>query len=349
MINSFRKTVIAGMLLSLYCLPSLEAATSEPGNPAKATLKSSALVSQSEIRADCLIKADCDTALRHELAEIQLGHIPDPLGELIISEKELAGKLGLFAGRLQLPKKVIIKRQGAFLKGSDVIARIKKICNPENHADLEIDSSRIPANIILPGNLKSWELKANSDNRLGMRLLSLTAETDGGSFRQLIQISVARIIEAASLTRLAKPGELISADMIGKKRVELKSEQTNMPMTYEEAIGKCLTRYKSAGTILRSSDLSTDNNSICIDKFKSNRKKSFNVPVLRSNDRSNWVIKPGDSVDFRFANGTLELSFPARAIEGGEIGDQINLINLKNQKKVQGIITDKGHVEYAKN
>ncbi len=336
------------MLLSLTAMAPAMAATSEPGNPARATLKSSALVNHSEIKADCLIKSECDPVLKQELAGVKLGHIPDPLGELTISQQELKEKLGSFASKLDIPKRVVIKRQGAFLKGSDVVSTIKKICNPDAKADIEVDTSRIPHNIILPGNLKTWEIKANSDNSLGMRLFSLTADTDGGSFRQLIQVSVVRIIEAAEMNRLAKPGEKITSSMIGKKRVELKSEQANLPMTYEEALGKCLGRYKSAGTILRSSDISSGENNICANKAEKQTSKSFNS-VLQRNDRSQWVVKPGDNVDFHFANGTLELSFPARAMEGGEIGDQINLINLRNQKKVQGVITDKGRVEYAKN
>ncbi len=349
MIKTLRNTLSAGLLLSLTVMPLAMAATSEPVNPARATLKSSALVNYSEIKADCLIKTECDPVLKQELAGVKLGHIPDPLGELTISQQELREKLGSFAVKLDIPKRVVIKRQGAFLKGADVIASIKSICNPESKGDIEVDTSRIPHNIVLPGNLKTWELKANSDNRLGMRLFSLTAETDGGSFRQLIQVSVVRIIEAAEMNRLAKPGERITSNMIGKKRVELKSEQANLPMTYEEALGKCLGRYKSAGTILRSSDISNGEENICENKSEKKNRKSLNNAVLQRNDRSQWVVKPGDNVDYHFANGSLELSFPARAMEGGEIGDQINLINLRNQKKVQGVITDKGRVEYAKN
>lgn len=349
MIDAIKKAVCNLLLLSLCSIPTVRAATSEPRNPAKATLKTSALVSKSEINADCLIKPDCDQLLKQELASIQLGYIPEPLGELIIDRQALAEKLGNFASRIELPNKVVIKRQGAFLKGAEIIEKIKEICNPNAEENVQIDTSRIPTNVVLPGNLKSWQLNTNSDNRLGMRLFSLTAETDGGSFRQLIQVSVVKRIEAAALNRLAKPGETISKSMIGKKIVELKSEQANLPVTYEEALGKCLGRYKSPGTVLRSSDLSSGENNICNHKTEGNKRQRPRRKSFQRNNRENWAVKPGDNVDFRFENGTLELSFPARAMEGGEIGDRINLINLRNQKKVQGVITDKGRVEYAKN
>lgn len=91
-----------------------------------------------------------------------------------------------------------------------------------------------------------------------MKLFVLTADTDGGPFRQLIQIKVNRIVEAAQLARLAKPGETISENLIRPHKVTLKSDQATVPLSYAEAIGKSLRRFKSAGTILRSSDLSAE-------------------------------------------------------------------------------------------
>jgi flagella basal body P-ring formation protein FlgA len=182
-----------------------------------------------------------------------------------------------------------------------------------------------------------------------MRLFVLNAKTDGGNFRQLIQVNVARIIQAAQLTRLSKPGEMISSNMINKKRVEVKSEQANLPVSYSDAVGKCLERFKSAGTILRSSDVSDKTTDICAEPAKKRMKHKRRKLAFKGSDRSQWVVNPGDQVKFLFSNGSLALSFPAKAIEGGEIGDHIRLINLKTKKRIQGKITDRGQVEYAKN
>jgi flagella basal body P-ring formation protein FlgA len=43
------------------------------------------------------------------------------------------------------------------------------------------------------------------------------------------------------------------------------------------------------------------------------------------------------------------MTFPAKAIEGGQVGDSIRLINLRTKKRIKGTITDKGQVEYAQN
>ena len=60
-----------------------------------------------------------------------------------------------------------------------------------------------------------------------------------------------------------------------------------------------------------------------------------------------WLIKPGDNVEFRVNSGALSLSIPAKAVQGGNSGDEIELINLKNKRRISGVITEKGIVEYA--
>lgn len=315
-----------------------------------AAIKSTVLVNSSEIKADCLIKNEVSSEIREKLATIQLGHIPDPLGELILDKTDIQRKLGDFASKLAIPERITIRRAGIILKGSEISQRITAICQGSGAEDLSIDLSRIPGNIVLPGTLQAWKVSTNSDNTLGMRLFVLTAQTDGGPFRQLIQVRVSRIVEAAELTRLARPGETISSRMIRKKQVEVKSDQSNIPVTYAEAVGKCLGRFKSAGTILRSSDLSTGPGNICknIDKSSFNRDDQSDNPA-RAMGRAAWVIKPGENVDFHFNSGTLSLKIPARAVQGGSEGDEITLINLQNQRRIRGVIKEKGRVEYAQN
>jgi flagella basal body P-ring formation protein FlgA len=311
-------------------------------------LKSTVLINSSEIKADCLIKSEASPELRENLAAIQLGHIPDPLGELVLAGSDIERKLGSLASRLSIPDHVTIRRAGAMLKGADIAERITSLCKGPDAEDLAVDLSRVPTNIVLPGALQNWEINTNSDNILGMRLFVLTAQTDGGPFRQLIQVRVSRIVEAAELTRLARPGETINNNMIRRKQVEVKSDQSNIPVTYAEAVGKCLGRFKSAGTVLRSSDLSTGSGNICksSDKSDSNLRSESFVKVAK---RDSWVIKPGENVDFHFNSGTLSLKIPARAVQGGSEGDEITLINLQNQRRIRGVIKEKGRVEYAQN
>ncbi|KAF1083270.1 MAG: hypothetical protein GQF41_0048 [Candidatus Rifleibacterium amylolyticum] len=337
--------------IALLCCSQAGAAIIMPSARDQITaLKSTVLVNSSEIKADCLIKNEASPELRENLAAIQLGHIPDPLGELVLDKTEIQRKLGNYASALVIPERITIRRAGAMLKGSDIAERITSLCQTSDTNDLAVDLSRVPTNIVLPGNLQSWEINTNSDNTLGMRLFVLTAQTDNGPFRQLIQVRVSRIVEAAELTRLARPGETISSTMIRKKQVEVKSDQSNIPVSYADAVGKCLGRFKSPGTVLRSSDLSTGPSSICRNNDKSGSNPTDrNESFVKAGNRDSWLVKPGESVDFHFNSGTLSLKIPARAVQGGSEGDEITLINMQNQRRIRGVIKEKGRVEYAQN
>ncbi|MFA7146746.1 MAG: flagella basal body P-ring formation protein FlgA, partial [Candidatus Riflebacteria bacterium] len=155
---------------------------------------------------------------------------------------------------------------------------------------------------------------------------------------------VTKRVEAAKLIRLAKAGEVITPDMVIKDQIIIKNNKTNLPMSYENVLGKTLEQFKSAGTIIRESDIS--------DKMAVSRvvAQSEISPVKKISDNfKENMIKPGDSVEYCVNAGGLRLKVPAKAIEGGNPGDEINLINLKNKKRIRGIITENGVVEYAQN
>lgn len=342
-LNKMYKT---GLLVLGLCLAtaSSEAAIAKPGfeNPA---FKSTVVISGSEIKADQLIKNEVNSQVRNELSEIQLGYINQPLGEMIISKADLTRKLGPLAKNIDLPDKVTIRRTGTLLRGTEIAEKINEICQQQTSDKLKIDLSRIPSNVVLPGNLLDWEINTGSDNRLGMKLFVLNANTDNGPYRQLFQVKISKVIKAAQLVRLAKPGETISKSMIRPKEVEVKSDLSNVPMTWEEALGKDLARFKSAGTLLRESDVREAEKT----ESKPAAVAGLNTP-RQSQDRDNasqWLIKPGENVDFHFNSGTLSMKIPAKAVQGGHAGDEITLINLQNKRRIRGVITEKGKVEYA--
>ncbi len=339
------RAVFLGCCIAAGSGSAIHAAISEISvNDSLPSFKSTVVVSNSEIKADLLIKNDVSATIREELANIQIGHIPHPLGELVIARPELLKKLGNIANSINIPEKITIRRLGTILKGSEVGERIKEICSQQISGDLNIDLSRIPTNVVLPGNIVDWAINTSSDNNLGMKLFVLTAQTDGGPFRQLIQVKVSRMIEAAQVVRLAKPGEEINQNMIRPHKMEVKSDLSNAPLTYAEALGKNLGRFKSAGTVLRSSDVSEKN--LMTGKSEPEaRKAPISIATAKSHD--NWIIKPGENVNFHFNSGTLSMMIPAKAVQGGQAGDEITLINLQNKRRIRGIITEKGKVEYA--
>lgn len=354
--NDMKKTCLATIIsLSFLCLhlsaDMAQAMYTKDSNSKVMSIKSSALVKGTNVSAACLLLPDGPEDIRSALAGIQLGQIPDPLGELVLERHELEKRLGRFAGSISIPDRVSIRRQGAILRGTELRNKLEEICTRGmNREELHIDLSRVPTSVVLPGNLIKWEATANSENRLGMRLFSLNAQTENGPYRMLIQVSVARKIKAAKLTRLAKPGEQINRTMIEPEIVEVKSDHAHLPVTFEDALGQCLGRFKSAGTLLRNSDLSDAVNGVC-NADSGIEQKKFTKASHRSrvNDRSNWLIKPGDQVEFHFASGNIELTVPARATQGGKSGEVINLINLQNQRQIRGTVVSEGRVRHASN
>lgn len=314
--------------------------------------KKVALVTDLNVTAADILMPDNCSKVFEKFSQIQLGQIPEPLGELVLTKPTLINKLGKYVADFEFPETINIRRQGAILRGTDIRRRIEEIC-AHGADDLRVDLSRVPARIVLPGNLISWELIPNSDNQLGMRLITLVANTEGGVFRTILQVNVSRVIKAAKLIRLASPGEQITSSMIVPEKVEVRSERAHSPVPYKKVVGKSLTRYKSAGTFLRSSDLTgTSEDSVQIVCEKPEQQTVSNrtsTVAARNNDRSNWIIHPGEHVDFHFSSGNLNLQVPARAIQGGVQGDVINLINLNNQRRIRGIITESGRVEHAQN
>ncbi len=346
MINQIKQRIIVlGCVIGLGISIPLSADISAARRVSEATeFKANVLVKNGEIKADSLIKNDADSPLKQELASIKIGFIPDPLGELVIDRQTLQKKLGTLAKNVSMPERVTIKRNGSILKGADVKARIIELCRQNSADELEIDVSRVPQTLILPGNASEWNVNTSSNNVLGMKLFALTAETDGGPFRQLIQIKVSRHIEAAQLTRLAKPGELISDTLIKPQKMTIKSDNASVPLLYSEALGKSLSRYKSAGTVLRSSDIST-----MIEETAAGAVHPVASNQARAVEKASLLIKPGENVDFQVKTGTLSLKIPARAVSGGNAGDEITLINLQNKRRIKGVVTEKGTVEYAQN
>ncbi|MBR4569710.1 MAG: flagella basal body P-ring formation protein FlgA [Candidatus Riflebacteria bacterium] len=351
-LNTSIITLLIGMSLNT---PALAAMKKNNSSFTPVALKSSAVVSGSTVNADSLVR-NADEKLTKELANIQLGNIPNPLGEITLDKETISNKLGDLAESVKIPENVTIKRLGSVLKSEYVKQRIIELCQNNNEDVLNFDFSRLSSSIILPGNVLSWNIKSNSSNELGMKLFSLEAETESGQFKQLIQVNVSKTIEAAELCQLVKPGEEITEDMVKPVSMLIKNEKNNTAVSYKDVIGKKLDRFKSAGTIIRNSDLAKSDTVRTASAKKSRTAEGVRTPqalnmmsATMKNDAivDAWLIKPGDSVEFRVNSGALSLSIPAKAVSGGNSGDEIELINLKNKRRISGIITEKGIVEYA--
>ena len=352
--SHFSKGLITSLLIGLSISGSY-AKTSKNNQECLASFKKSAVVAGCTVNADSLIKKS-DENFAKELANIQIGNIPNPLGELVLDKETIAYKLGDLAESVEIPESVTIRRLGSVLNSELVKTRIEEYCQENCEDRLSFDFSRLSSSIILPGNVINWDIQSNSSNELGMRLFALEAETEGGSFKQLIQVNVSKTIDAAELCQLVKPGEVITEDMVRAVPVVIKNEKNNTAVAYKDVIGKTLDRFKSAGTIIRNSDLSKADKKCAKTRKSTTKIEGIRTPqaltMMATTSKKdimaeNWLIKPGEKVEYKVISGALSLTIPAKAVQGGNSGDEIELINLKNKRRISGVITEKGVVEYA--
>jgi hypothetical protein len=335
------KFAVVALALSAFCSISTEASVS---------LKKNVLVHTQEVKGDSLILGSSDAELMEKMSAIKLGVISEPLGTLTLSKEALKKKLSGVSEKIEIPETITIKRTGAIIKAAEIIDAICTECKKWEEAGetFRVDVSKVPSSIVLPGNLISYSLETKAQNKLGMKLYTITGETDGGPFRNLIQVSVSKVVEGAKLTRLAKAGELITEDMVIREIQEIRSDKSNVPVTYCEAIGKTLDRFKSAGTLIRGTDLSSKPrlDLPCETNVAQGPSKATKT-VSKAIEKQELVIKAGDVVEYCVRAGGLSLRIPAKAVQGGTYGDEIGLINLQNKKPIRGTIAEEGLVEYA--
>jgi len=348
-IAPFMDAAISGPRLE-SALYSVDGATSRNVNSTSTPfpVKQSILVNHGRIDASILLNGQGTQALRDSLSKIPLGFIPKPLGEMTLTREEAETKLGSYAKYLALPSKLQFRRNGEILGGREIAAKITEYCTANStmkRADeIQVDLSRIPDHIVLPGALISWNIKPMSTNPVGMILFSLEAECVGGTVRQVFQTQVSYFIKAAKLTRLLRPGQIICNEDIVEDKIKIKQSQGQNYVLFSEALGKKLLSFKSPGTLIRSNDLLPE-----MDLKKVKGVQAGTRSTSSGKKDADWAIKPGEKVEFFVKSGGLSLMVPAKAVQGGKIGDTIKLINLQNNRFITGIITSERRVEYGQN
>jgi flagella basal body P-ring formation protein FlgA len=307
----------------------------------KHEVKPSIVVAGPRVDASCLIGKNPPEILRKQLEKIPIGVISKPLGELQLNREELEKQLGAFSDHLEIPRKVKILRKGDLLPKKELISRIRTICleRSDDPEHVQIDDSRLPERIVLPGSLKSWDIQPISTNTYGMVLLNLNIECDSGKVKQIVQVEVSRVIRAAKVVRLLKKGEIITEKDVEMETVRVKSFAQKDLAKFDNIIGKQTISIKSPGSYLKIQDVANEITSAHIQASPSRKGTSCS--------KASWTIKPGERVQFHVQSGSLRLSVPAKALEGGCVGDSIRLVNLQNNRNIFGTISGEGRVDYA--
>lgn len=368
-IHLFPAFLIA-LLLSIVALH-FAAGPGECAQSPMLSVRSTVLVDAAQIDAASMLWPDAAPELRSKLENISIGFIQQPLGEITLPREQLAARLGPLSKQLLLPNQVRFRRRGEILNGKDILDRLRKLCL-EQWADspkeeIEINFRHVPSHLVLPGPLLEWRIEALSNQRSGMLLFALEAECTGGKVRKVIQVDVTRVIVAAQVDKLLKPGHIIGDDDVREHKIHLRTDHDRLPMALSEVIGRRVATVKSPGSLIRSQDLMppTANSDCVTDSAVSSVVPSAvrsGVHALHQANRgilanhktngmgiqaaATYLINTGDKVDFEVNSNGLRLVVPARAVQAGNLGEEIKLINLQNQRPITGVITDHGKVTF---
>ena len=322
---------------ALAFAPSLSGAVSMP----KVEVKPNIVVAGPRVDASCLLGKRPSEDLRRQLEKVPIGVISRPLGELQLKREDLEKQLGHLSQHLELPRQVKILRLGDLLPKRDLEEKIRSLCvaRSDDPTRVEVDMGRIPDHIVLPGPLTRWDVQPVSTNVYGMVLLNLVAECATGMHKQIIQVEVSRVVQAAKVKRLLKRGEIIGEEYVTRETVRVRGFAHQNYAEFNDIIGKQLISIKSPGSYLKNQDI---NSEISITALRPS-------PTMKgkSCSRDAWTIKPGERVQFHVQSGGLSLTVPAKALEGGCVGDSILLVNLQNNRNIFGTISGEGRVDHA--
>lgn len=308
------------------------------------SVRSTVLVDAARVDASSLLGPEASPDLRQKLERIQMGVITKPLGEITLQRDELTGLLGPLSESFQLPSRIRFRRRGDLLNGKDIIEGLRKLCLerfsdvPEDQ--IEINFRYVPSHLVLPGSLVDWHIEPLSTQRLGMLLFSLEANSSGGTVRKVIQVDVARVIEAAKVSKLIKRGQIIGSEDVRPHKVRLRTDHERLPVALTNVLGRAAATIKSPGSVIREQDLTS------APSVEMAASADGSATISHRSSESKWLVAPGDKVDFSVHSSGLRLVVPARAVQGGNVGEEIKLINLQNQRSISGVITDSGKVEF---
>lgn len=123
-------------------------------------------------------------------------------------------------------------------------------------------------------------------------------------------------IEAPHLTRSLPEGAVVSPDDIAMRPVAVTFADATGTLTFEDAIGKQVTRQLREGIMLRPADVSDP-----------------------------MVIARNDEVTLLLQSGAMTLTVRGQALNDASRGDSVQVLNLVSNRVVRGIATNPGTVE----
>lgn len=260
-----------------------------------------------------------DEKLLNDFAEIELGSINIPGGKIIVRKKDIEPYLLPYnLPNLNIPTKIIVERVYQSVERDTIIRviedELRKLYEDTDYDyNIELFTGN---NIRMPiGNL-SYKVEAgNFQKELGRKSMSLSVYEGGKRVYAIpFKADIGKTVREYILKKDVEPGDVFDFSMVEVKE-EFVYEKVKLH-NVDAKEGYIFTRKLLAGNVLEEGAL-----------------------------ERNTLIKKGDKVTIYVKYGNMYITDIGTALEGGEVGDEVEVENARTGKKVRGIIKDDKSIE----
>lgn len=307
-----------GFMAHLGRVIALFLALSAPAHSLSIHLHDAEVQHQNLLLGDIAVFGGVTNQAADQLAGLQIGYAPVPGRSKVIPVETIrlaAMRLGYLPTEISVigsASRVYRRSQivGIELISSEVEAAIKK----NIPSDAEISIQRLTEPPMLPeGRIQiSVEVPKKLERTIVVPVVIKVAEQ---SVRINAVVRITRPGRVIQANRRIERGEIIRAEDISEKIVDLYEVQAGSQMLSSEIIGLVASRTIAPHSIITSSS---------IEKLK--------------------LIKRGDSVNLKVSIPGIEISIAGSAYESGALGEIIRVKNISSGKIISGRVTGAGEV-----
>lgn len=225
--------------------------------------------------------------------------------------------------RLDIPDTLKIQRTANILKAEQLERIFKDHVLTHAAWDTEkivFEKVDVPESVALPEGKVRWEtLEKGNDRYVGHVALTVNFFVDGRQVRNVpLSGKVTVKQEVVKASRKIRPGQIISNDDVQLEHEQSSQMQRDTLTDPEEAVGKKAVRSIQAGR-----------------------------PITAQMLENPPAVKKGTRVLIIAGNQMIRVSASGKAVEDGQLGEEVRVMNLSSGKEIHATVKGPGVVEVA--
>jgi len=260
------------------------------------------------------------------LKDIEISASPVPGSDVAINKDLLIYKVNPYLSGdkdilIKLPENLVVKRSAQFIKAvqmQEIFMEYVRDNSSWSEEQLRFDDINAPATIALPEGKLRWEVQGKDNGDFtGSMSITIGLFVDERLVKK-VQVSgkVGINRETIKTAKKIERGQVITADDIATVNENTLHFRKGMIINREEVIGK-----RSLRTIQADQE------------------------ILSSMIENPPVVKKGDRVIIKAEDSEMKITASGEALQDGQTGDQVEVLNLQSGRKVFATVKGSGLVE----